>query len=158
MVRGACWFYSEDLSSDHGIHVGWLTAVCIASLRALIFSSCLHENVCAHAHMCVHTHNTYRSQGHTFKRGWLWLKTWDKEEWKWCRYRTLVLEILKYVLKMYNKLFFFRDRVSLCNSPGCPGTNSLDQARVEFTEVHLPLPPSAGSKHMCYHTCCKNKS
>ena len=35
---------------------------------------------------------------------------------------------------------FFQDRVSLC-SPGCPGTRSVDQAGLELTEIHLPLPP-----------------
>jgi hypothetical protein len=35
----------------------------------------------------------------------------------------------------------FQDTVSLC-SPGCPGTHSVDQAGLELTEIHLPLPPS----------------
>ena len=38
-------------------------------------------------------------------------------------------------------LFCFPDRVSLCNSPGCPGTSSVDQAGLELTEICLPLPP-----------------
>ena len=25
--------------------------------------------------------------------------------------------------------------------PGCPGTHSVDQAGLELTEIHLPLPP-----------------
>ena len=36
-------------------------------------------------------------------------------------------------------LFCFQDRVSLC-SPKCPGTHSVDQAGLELTEIHLPLP------------------
>ena len=35
---------------------------------------------------------------------------------------------------------FVADRVSLC-SPGCPGTHSINQAGLELTEIHLPLPP-----------------
>jgi hypothetical protein len=46
--------------------------------------------------------------------------------------------------------FIFRDRVSLC-SPGCPGTHSVDQAGLELTEMHLPLPPSAGIKGVHYN-------
>ena len=38
-------------------------------------------------------------------------------------------------------LFVFRGRVSLCNSSGCPGTHLVDQAGLELTEIHLPLPP-----------------
>jgi hypothetical protein len=34
---------------------------------------------------------------------------------------------------------FFRDRVSLCIS-GCPGTSSVNQAGLELTKIHLPLP------------------
>jgi hypothetical protein len=38
-------------------------------------------------------------------------------------------------------LFFsFQNRVSLC-SPSCPGTCFVDQAGLELTEIHLPLPP-----------------
>ena len=49
-------------------------------------------------------------------------------------------------------LFYFvfylvvQERVSLCNSPSCPETHSVDQADLELTEIHLPLPPSAGIK------------
>ena len=45
--------------------------------------------------------------------------------------------------------FFPQDRVSLC-SLGCPRTHSVNQAG--FKEIHLPLPPSAGIKCMCYHS------
>jgi hypothetical protein len=38
----------------------------------------------------------------------------------------------------------FQDRVSLC-SPGCPGTHSVDQAGLELTEIHLPLPPECST-------------
>jgi hypothetical protein len=37
--------------------------------------------------------------------------------------------------------FVFENRVSLCNSPDCPGTCSLDQAGLELTEISWPLPP-----------------
>ena len=37
--------------------------------------------------------------------------------------------------------FVFWDRVSLCNSIGCSGTCSVDQAVLELTEIHLLLPP-----------------
>jgi hypothetical protein len=36
---------------------------------------------------------------------------------------------------------FSQDRVSLCNSPGCPGTCYVDQTGLELTEIPLPLPP-----------------
>jgi hypothetical protein len=32
--------------------------------------------------------------------------------------------------------------VSVCNSSGCPGTYFVDQASLEFIEIHLPLPPT----------------
>ena len=35
----------------------------------------------------------------------------------------------------------FQDRISLCNSPGCPGTHLIDQAGLELTDACLPLPP-----------------
>ena len=35
--------------------------------------------------------------------------------------------------------FVFPDRISLC-SPGCPETHSVDQAGLELTEIHMPLP------------------
>jgi hypothetical protein len=43
-------------------------------------------------------------------------------------------------MPQYFSFFFlvFRDRVSLCN-PGCPGTHSVDQARLELRN----LPASA---------------
>ena len=34
--------------------------------------------------------------------------------------------------------FVFQDRVSLCIS-GYPGTQSVDQAGLELTDIHLPL-------------------
>jgi hypothetical protein len=37
--------------------------------------------------------------------------------------------------------------VSVC-SQGCSGTCSVDQAGFKLTEIHLPLPPSAGIKGM----------
>jgi hypothetical protein len=46
------------------------------------------------------------------------------------------------ILKGLN--FFFQDKVSLCNSPGCPGTDFVDQAGLELGEIHLPL------THRCY--------
>ena len=55
---------------------------------------------------------------------------------------------------------FFLDGVSLCNSPSCPETHSVDQAGLKLTEIHLPLPPecwdercaspSPGEKHVFY--------
>lgn len=38
-------------------------------------------------------------------------------------------------------LLCFRGRVSLCNSPGCPGTLFADQTGLEITEICLLLPP-----------------
>ena len=35
-------------------------------------------------------------------------------------------------------------------SLSCPGTLSVDQASIKLTEIHLPQPPSAGIKGMCY--------
>jgi hypothetical protein len=47
--------------------------------------------------------------------------------------------------------FFVQDRISSC-SPGCHGTHSVDQAGLELTELHLPLPPeySTIAWHFCY--------
>ena len=45
----------------------------------------------------------------------------------------------------------FWDRVSLCNSPNCPGTHSVSQVGLELIEILLPLPPSAGIKGMCHY-------
>ena len=36
-------------------------------------------------------------------------------------------------------VLFFKTR-TLC-STGCPGTHYVDQAGLELTEIHLPLPP-----------------
>jgi hypothetical protein len=38
-------------------------------------------------------------------------------------------------------LFCFSETGFLCVCPGCPGTHSVDQAGLELTEIHLPLPP-----------------
>ena len=48
---------------------------------------------------------------------------------------------------------FFQGVFSLCDSPGCRGTSSVDKAGLELTEIHLSLPllPSAGSKRVCQH-------
>ena len=43
-------------------------------------------------------------------------------------------------------MFGLEDRVSLC-SLGCPGTHSVDQAGLELTEIHLPLPPLGLKEH-----------
>ena len=40
----------------------------------------------------------------------------------------------------------FRDRVSLCRFGASSGTPSVDQADLEITEIHLPLPPKVGLK------------
>lgn len=45
----------------------------------------------------------------------------------------------------------FRGRVSLCNSPGCPGTCFVAQAGLELTVILLPQPLSAGIKNMCHY-------
>ncbi|GAB1300740.1 Ras-related protein Rab-40C [Apodemus speciosus] len=42
-------------------------------------------------------------------------------------------------------------RVSLC-SPGQPGTRYIDQAGLELSAMHLPLPPRAGIKGIDYKT------
>ena len=39
------------------------------------------------------------------------------------------------------ELSVFFKTVSWCNSAGYPGTRSVDQAGLEFTEIHLPLSP-----------------
>jgi hypothetical protein len=38
-------------------------------------------------------------------------------------------------------LLVFRDRISLCHNPGCPGILFVDQADLKFTEIFLLLPP-----------------
>lgn len=46
-------------------------------------------------------------------------------------------------------IFGFPDRVSL-SSPSCPGTSSVDQAGLEFTEIYLCF-LSAGIKSIGHH-------
>ena len=41
---------------------------------------------------------------------------------------------------------FFRDRSSLCYSPGCPGICSVGQADLKLTEICLPLLSELGLK------------
>jgi hypothetical protein len=45
------------------------------------------------------------------------------------------------------KIFFFKDRVSLC-SPGCPGTHSIDQAGFELRNS-----PACASQVLGLKTC-----
>ena len=40
-------------------------------------------------------------------------------------------------------ILFFQDRVSQCNSPGCPGTRSVDQAVLELRD-----PPASASPEL----------
>ena len=39
------------------------------------------------------------------------------------------------------EFFFFQDRLSLCNSPGCPETCFVDQAGPKLTEICASPPP-----------------
>jgi hypothetical protein len=52
-------------------------------------------------------------------------------------------------------LFVFQDKISLCNSPGYPGTRFIYQAGLEFRDLPASAPlvptPSAGVKGMHYH-------
>ena len=43
-------------------------------------------------------------------------------------------------------IFIFQVRVSLCGS-GYPETQSVDQAGLKFTEIHLPLPLQGVCNH-----------
>jgi hypothetical protein len=64
-------------------------------------------------------------------------------------------------------VFFFKTGFLRVTSPGCPGTSFVNQAGLELTEIHLPLPPSSYSSGvfvlvlrplvcMCACTCWKN--
>jgi hypothetical protein len=44
--------------------------------------------------------------------------------------------------------WWVQDRVSLC-SPGCPETQSVDQAGLKLIETHLPLPPECLGLKVC---------
>ena len=44
---------------------------------------------------------------------------------------------LKLAFEIQAVIFVFQDRVSLCNSSGCPGTHSVDQAGLQLTEINL---------------------
>ena len=35
----------------------------------------------------------------------------------------------------------FQNRVTLCNSSGCPRTHFVDHADLKLAKTHLPLPP-----------------
>jgi hypothetical protein len=52
----------------------------------------------------------------------------------------LSIEFYFILFYLFIYLFVFQDGVSLC-SPGCPGTHSVDQAGLKFTEICLPLLP-----------------
>ena len=43
------------------------------------------------------------------------------------------------------------DRVSLCNSPSCPGTCFVDKASLEFTEICCLCLLRAGIRGVCHH-------
>jgi hypothetical protein len=43
-------------------------------------------------------------------------------------------------LVTFRPFLFFSRQVFLC-SPDCPGTHSVDQAGLKFTEIYPPLPP-----------------
>jgi hypothetical protein len=45
------------------------------------------------------------------------------------------------VLVVFLFCFVFQDRVSLCNSPDCPGTCYVVQIGVKLMEICLPLSP-----------------
>jgi hypothetical protein len=42
----------------------------------------------------------------------------------------------------------FSEIGSLPNSPGCPGTHSVDQAALEHIETHWSLPPKCWDVHL----------
>ena len=44
-----------------------------------------------------------------------------------------------HLLYLLIALVFLQDRFSLCNSPDCLGTHSVDQAGMELAESHLHL-------------------
>ena len=46
---------------------------------------------------------------------------------------------------------FFQDRISLYNC-GCPGTRSVNNIGLKFTNIYWPLLPATGNKGM-YHYC-----
>jgi hypothetical protein len=49
--------------------------------------------------------------------------------------------ILVEFLVLFFCLFVFWDRVSLCNSPDCPGIHSVEETALELREICLSLPP-----------------
>ena len=66
-----------------------------------------------------------------------------------------VIPSMFYVFAVVVLLFLFlvfRDRVSLCNSPACPGILSVNQTGLELTEMCLPLPPNVRQLKACATT------
>ena len=55
----------------------------------------------------------------------------------------------KYIIYTYIYMCVCVYLVSLCNSSSCPGTRSVDQAGLECTEIHLPLPPGVLGLKAC---------
>lgn len=49
----------------------------------------------------------------------------------------------------YFIFLIFQGRI--CVALGCPGTLSVNQADLELTEIHLPLPPHTGIKGVYHH-------
>lgn len=46
-------------------------------------------------------------------------------------------------MALSNFCFVFQDRLSLCNSPSCPGTHFADEAGLKLRKILLPLTPES---------------
>jgi hypothetical protein len=57
---------------------------------------------------------------------------------------------MHFVCLVWFGLVVFQNRVSLW-SPGYPGTQFVDQAGLELTEIHLPLLPKCWIKGVHHH-------
>ena len=78
----------------------------------------------------------------------LWIVLWDRNRYllESSNCPVVLVRVDMIYAHLYSSMtsprhFFFRNRVSLCNSSGCSGTHLVDQAGLKLIGIHLPLPP-----------------
>ena len=64
-----------------------------------------------------------------------------KQAASWRAYRAVLFSF--YFVFVFLFVFVSPDRVSLCHAVTVPELPQVDQAGLEFTEIHLPLPPES---------------
>jgi hypothetical protein len=88
----------------------------------------IHNTHTTHIHTFSHTY-THHPPTHTHT-SWINVKEFALRCGAWNDFSVIKSTCCSFVCL----LFFFRDRVSLC-SPGCPGTQSVDQDGLHLTDL-----------------------